>query len=83
MTLLRANTEEKHRPKRRMRKTPKLPSKKPRLLQNIQIPPYPTQPVLEASAVFENVQQPHSKKIELRIPDAITQENTEQIKDQG
>lgn len=62
--------------KRRVRTKPKMSSKRPKLLHNIQIIPAPTNvPVMDPSKVFETSQHPHPvKKIQLNIPEAIVHE---------
>lgn len=70
----RANIE-KPSLKRHIKKKSKIPNKRPKLLQNIQIPAPSTVPILDPSIVFENPQQQHQvKKIQLNIPDAIVHE---------
>ncbi|XP_076089039.1 RNA-binding region-containing protein 3-like [Mytilus galloprovincialis] len=65
--------------KRHMRKKPKLSSKRPRFLENLEIPAQSNVPVMMPSKVFENVQeQLQAKKIQMKIPEAIIHEQPPQ-----
>ncbi|CAC5371551.1 RNPC3 [Mytilus coruscus] len=65
--------------KRHIRKKPKLSTKRPRFLENLEIPAQSNAPVMMPSKVFENVQeQLQAKKIQMKIPEAIVHEQPEE-----
>lgn len=67
-----------------MRKKPKLSSKRPRFLENLEIPAPSNVPVMMPSKVFENVQeQLQAKKIQMKIPEAIVHEQPQETTNPG